>query len=166
MNITAITETNREKVKLFFQSHWGSPEMVLSTGIYDCSALDGFIAWNKEGEMIGLITYILRDTECEVISLDSIEEGKGVGTKLLHTVEQTAKQVLCDQVKIVTTNDNLLALKFYQKRGYCLAELLVDAVKEARKIKPEIPFLGNDGIPIRDEVVLIKNLLTTKVNER
>lgn len=53
--------------------------MVLSTGIYDCSALDGFIAWNKEGEMIGLITYILRDTECEVISLDSIEEGKVLG---------------------------------------------------------------------------------------
>ncbi|WP_303985545.1 GNAT family N-acetyltransferase [Niallia circulans] len=162
MNITAITETNREKVKLFFQSHWGSPEMVLSTGIYDCSALDGFIAWNKEGEMIGLITYILRDTECEIISLDSIEEGRGVGTKLLHTVEQTAKQAPCDQVKIITTNDNLLALKFYQKRGYCLAELLKDAVKEARKIKPEIPFLGNDGIPIRDEVVLVKNLSTTK----
>ncbi|MGV3240578.1 GNAT family N-acetyltransferase, partial [Streptococcus hyovaginalis] len=68
----------------------------------------------------------------------------------------------CDQVKIITTNDNLLALKFYQKRGYCLAELLKDAVKEARKIKPEIPFLGNDGIPIRDEVVLVKNLSTTK----
>ncbi|MEZ7794383.1 GNAT family N-acetyltransferase [Niallia circulans] len=162
MNITAITETNREKVKLFFQSHWGSPEMVLSTGIYDSSALDGFIALNKEGEMIGLITYILRDTECEIISLDSIEEGRGVGTKLLQTVERTAKQAPCDQVKIITTNDNLLALKFYQKRGYCLAELLKDAVKEARKIKPEIPFLGNDGIPIRDEVVLVKNLSTTK----
>ncbi|WP_400245021.1 GNAT family N-acetyltransferase [Niallia sp. JL1B1071] len=158
MNITAITETNRENVRSFFQSHWGSTEMVLSTGIYDCSALDGCIAWNKEGEMIGLITYILRDTECEIISLDSVDEGKGVGTRLLHTVEQTAKQVPCNQVKIITTNDNVLALKFYQKRGYYLSELLVDAVKKARKIKPEIPLLGNHGIPIRDEVVLVKTL--------
>lgn len=158
MNITAITETNRENVRSFFQSHWGSAEMVLSTGIYDCSALDGFIAWNIEGEMIGLITYILRDTECEIISLDSIEEGKGVGTKLLYIVEQASKDASCNQVKIITTNDNVLALKFYQKRGYYLSELLVDAVKEARKIKPEIPLLGNHGIPIRDEVVLVKTL--------
>lgn len=162
MNISSITETNREKVKLFFESHWGSPEMVLSTGVYDCSALDGFIVWNIEGEMIGLVTYIRRDIECEIISLDSIEEGKGVGTKLLYTVEQASKDAQCHHVKIITTNDNLQALKFYQKRGYYLSELLVDAVKEARKIKPEIPFIGNHGIPIRDEVVLVKNLFKIK----
>jgi len=158
MNMTSINETNREKVQLFFQSHWGSPEMVLSTGIYDCSTLDGFIVWNEKEEINGLITYILKEKECEIISLDSIEEGKGSGTRLLKTVEETAKEANCKRIKIITTNDNLLALKFYQKRGYYLSELLVGAVKEARKIKSEIPFRGNDGIPIRDEIVLVKRL--------
>jgi hypothetical protein len=31
-------------------------------------------------------------------------------------------------------------------------------VEKARKIKPEISLMGNDGIPIRDEIELIKIL--------
>lgn len=158
MNITTINPTNREKVKLFFQAHWGSPEMVLSTGIYDCSTLEGCIACNEKQEIIGLITYIIRGLECEIISLDSLIEGKGIGTTLLNMVEEIAGKMSCNKVQLITTNDNLLALKFYQKRGYYFSELLVGTVKEARKIKPEIPFLGNDGIPIRDEIMLVKKL--------
>ncbi|PAV35534.1 GNAT family N-acetyltransferase, partial [Bacillus licheniformis] len=57
-----------------------------------------------------------------------------------------------------TTNDNMRALMFYQKRGYTLAELYVNAVDKARKVKPEIPFVADNGIPIRDEILLVKDL--------
>ena len=55
---------------------------------------------------------------------------------------------------LITTNDNLSALRFYQKRSFDMVRLYLNAVEEARKIKPEIPLTGNDGIPIRHEIEL------------
>ncbi|WP_121662137.1 GNAT family N-acetyltransferase [Metabacillus litoralis] len=158
MNIEAIEELSGNKIIDFFKLHWGSPEMVVSSRIYDCSSLDGFAVIDKEDKIIGLITYIIRNNECEIISLDSIEEGRGIGSLLLQEVENLANKKNCNLVKLITTNDNLLALKFYQKRGFILSQIFIDAVKKARKLKPEIPLIGNDGIPIRDEIELIKVL--------
>jgi hypothetical protein len=56
---------------------------------------------------------------------------------------------------VVTTNDNLGALRFYQRRGFVLAALRPGAITEARRtLKPEISEIGADGIPIRDELEL------------
>jgi len=158
MRIYNTNELPKSQIIDFFQTHWGSPEMVISTGVYDCSTLDGFAVLNEEGNIIGLITYVIRESECEIISLDSIEEGRGIGTALILEVEKVASEKHCNLVKLITTNDNLLALKFYQKRGYILSKLFNNAVEQARKIKPEIPLIGNDGIPIRDEIELVKVL--------
>jgi len=158
MNIYAIEELKKNKILDFFKLHWGSTEMVISSGVYDCSSLDGFTIINDEGKIIGLITYIIKDDVCEIISLDSVEEGKGIGTKLVQTVENLAIKRKCKFVKLITTNDNLFALKFYQKRGFILSQIINNAVEKARKIKPEIPLIGDDGIPIRDEIELIKIL--------
>ncbi|MFN7253252.1 MAG: GNAT family N-acetyltransferase [Anaerobacillus sp.] len=158
MKIYSIEELQKNKIIDFFKLHWGSPEMVISSGVYDCSALDGFTIINNEDEIIGLITYIIKDNECDIISLDSIEEGKGIGTNLVQAVENLAIKRKCKLVKLITTNDNLSALRFYQKRGFFLSQIINNAVETARKIKPEIPLIGNDGIPIRDEIELIKVL--------
>jgi GNAT superfamily N-acetyltransferase len=158
MNIYAVEDLPKSKIIEFFKLHWGSPKMVISSGIYDCSALNGFAVLNEEDIIMGLITYIIKNTECEIISLDSTDEGKGIGTSLVREVENLAKKKNCKIVKLITTNDNLLALKFYQKRGFILSQIILNAVEKARKVKPEIPLIGNDGIPIRDEIELIKVL--------
>ncbi|GER66556.1 hypothetical protein BpJC7_15260 [Weizmannia acidilactici] len=98
--------------------------MVISSGIYKCDKLDGFAAVSEDNKMIGLVTYIIRENECEMISLDSIVEDKGVGSALLKEVEKAEKEKSCSQIKLITTNDNLHALKFYQKKGYRLANCL------------------------------------------
>lgn len=158
MKICKTDELPKNKVIDFFKKHWGSSEMVISSGIYDCSKLDGFAVVNDKDDIIGLITYVIRGNECEIISLDSIEEGKGIGTSLVQEVEKIALEEKCRILKLVTTNDNLAALKFYQKRGFILSQIFPNAVENARKIKPEIPLIGYDGIPIRDEIELIKPL--------
>lgn len=109
--------------------------------------------------LIGLVTYIIRGEECEIISLDSVEENQGIGTKLVQEVEKTSLEKGCKQVTLITTNDNLNALKFYQKRGYHLTKVYPNAVEIARKYKLEIPLIGNEGIPIRDEIELRKTLV-------
>ncbi|KGR76270.1 GNAT family N-acetyltransferase [Ureibacillus sinduriensis] len=157
MNVKSVRDLPKSKMIDFFKLHWGSPQMVISSGVYDCSELDGF-AVLKGDEMIGLITYIVENGECEIISLDSVEEGKGIGTLLVEEVESMAMSQLLTRIRLVTTNDNLLALKFYQKRGYRLSRIINNAVDRARRIKPEIPLIGNEGIPIQDEIELVKQL--------
>ncbi|GGE40132.1 hypothetical protein GCM10011391_18640 [Pullulanibacillus camelliae] len=142
----------------FFTTHWGSTEMVISSGVYRCDELDGFAILSEKGCLIGLITYILREKECEIISLDSLEENKGIGTQLINRVEEEALRGGRLLVKLITTNDNMHALGFYQKRGYRLVKVLLNAVDEARKLKPEIPKMANNGIPILDEWLLEKSL--------
>ncbi|WP_152658014.1 GNAT family N-acetyltransferase [Oceanobacillus sp. CFH 90083] len=158
MQIISSEQLAKDKIYAFFIKQWGSSEMVISSGVFDCTKLEGFAVLNKEGELIGYITYIIFDNECEIISLDSLEEGKGIGTALVQEVERVAKEKECEKVKLITTNDNLHALKFYQKRGYYLTALFKGAVEKAREWKPEIPKLGSDGIPVRDEILLSKSM--------
>ncbi|MBA2876130.1 GNAT family N-acetyltransferase [Thermaerobacillus caldiproteolyticus] len=159
MNIIPIHLLDRSTVQQFFTIHWGSPQMVVSTGVYDCSELDGFAAIQDSGEIVGLITYIFKAEECEIISLDSVIENQGVGSALLQQVEAFAAQHGCVTIRLITTNDNLHALRFYQKRGYQIVKVFPNAVEKARQIKPSIPLVSSDGIPIRDELLLIKQLL-------
>ncbi|MBA2174895.1 GNAT family N-acetyltransferase [Halobacillus locisalis] len=158
METLPIAEKHKTKVTEFFKKQWGSTEMVISSGVYDCSALNGFIVVDHNDDISGLITYIMTNNECEIISLDSLEENKGTGTSLIQAVEAVARENQCTYIKLVTTNDKLAALKFYQKRGYVLSTIHRNAVEEARHLKPEIPLIGNDGIPIRDEIELEKVL--------
>ena len=158
MKVLKITTDNKHDVRTFFVEHWGSAEMIVSSGIYNCSELDGFIYVNEHDEITGLITYIIRNNKLEIISLDSTEEGKGIGTELERKIEDLAKQNHCEVISLLTTNDNLHALKFYQKRGYRIVGIIPDAVEKARVIKPSIPLIGNDDIPLHDELKLRKVL--------
>lgn len=158
MKIHKVDDVPKKMIIDFFRAHWGSTEMVISSGVYDCCALDGFIVINENGEITGVITYVKKGQECEIISIDSIIEGKGIGTALIQEVEQLATKEKCKLMKLVTTNDNLSALKFFQKRGFVLSHIINHAVEKARMLKPEIPLIGYHGIPIRDEIVLIKRL--------
>ncbi|MFS0656498.1 GNAT family N-acetyltransferase [Bacillus sp. 179-C3.3 HS] len=158
MKIYSVTDVPQKQIIDFFKTHWGTTEMVISSGVYDCRALDGLTVIDEKGEIKGFITYIIKDQVCEIISLDSIKEGEGIGTSLIQEVEKRAIKETCKLLQLVTTNDNLDALKFFQKRGFVLSHIINNAVEKARKIKPEIPFIGHYGIPIRDEIVLIKKL--------
>ncbi|MFN2744115.1 MULTISPECIES: GNAT family N-acetyltransferase [Bacillus] len=158
MKVIPVNELPKGTVTEFFCLHWGSPEMVNSNGTFQCDELEGYAVLDETGKIAGLITYIIEENECEVVSLDSTIENKGIGSVLLKEVEHVSEQKQCSVVKLITTNDNIRALEFYQKRGYVFRELYVNAVEKARKIKPEIPLTADNGIPIRDEILLLKSL--------
>ncbi len=158
MKTVSLGELPKQLITDFFHRHWGSTKMVISSGVYECDTLDGFAVLNETSEMTGLITYMLKGTECEIISLDSLEEKKGIGTVLIKEVEKVAYGKGCSRITLITTNDNLAALKFYQKRGFSMTTIHRNAVEKARQFKPEIPMIGNDGIPIRDEIELEKGM--------
>lgn len=108
-----------------------------------------------DGAVIGLATYRIDGAACELMSLDSLREGRGVGSALVDAVIGLASSVGCARLTLVTTNDNLNALRFYQKRGFRLRALCPGAVDAARReLKPAILLQGENDIPIRDEIEL------------
>lgn len=149
---------DRSWIRQLISSRWGAPEVVVHRMVYLPELMTGFKAVVAGNKVVGLVTYQLTERECEVITLDSLQPGCGIGSALLVAVENTARQAGCLTCWLVTTNDNLSALDFYQKRGYRLAAITPGAVSEARKLKPSIPFVGEGGTPITDEYILIKTL--------
>jgi len=135
------------------QEHWGDSIVVVHDTIYRPQDLPGFVA-EQDGVWMGLVTYRIAECACEVVTLDSVSEGRGIGTALMDTVRDEAQRTGCQRIWLVTTNDNLHALGFYQKRGYRLTRVVPGAVERSRKIKPRIPDIGMNGIPIRDELEL------------
>lgn len=159
--IVPINTSMQEDICNFFVKHWGSTQMVVSSGTYDCAELEGFV-YMKTNQIHGLVTYVIRDEEIEIISLDSLIENSGIGSHLLHAVEEIGMQHGVKQLIVITTNDNLRALGFYQRRGYRLERIIHDAVTRARKLKATIPHVGYDKIPLLDEILLIKKLKEQK----
>lgn len=132
---------------------WGEDRMVNQGQTHVVSALPGFVA-EVDGEAAGLLTYHVGGAACEIVTLNSWREGAGVGSALIDAAVDAAGAAGCTRVWLLTTNDNLRALRFYQRRGFRLAALYPDALTEARRIKPSIPVTGYHGIPIRDEIEL------------
>ncbi|MBT2646205.1 GNAT family N-acetyltransferase [Bacillus sp. ISL-34] len=158
MQIVAKRMIAADTVKDFFINHWETTQVVFSRGLFHYAELEGFGVMDENEKITGLGTYKLSDHVCQIISLNSEHENQGVGSSLLYVMENIAKEKNCHTIKAITTNDNLQALKFFQKRGYVISEIVKNAVEESRKIKPEIPFYSFDGIPIRDEIILEKYL--------
>ena len=92
--------------------------------------------------------------ECEIITLNSLVEKKGVGSMLIDAVRENALQRGCKRLWLITTNDNIPALVFYQKRGFHLVAVHRNALEISRQLKPEISMTGMFGIPLRDEIEL------------
>lgn len=157
MEIKTISIENRAQINEFIIAHWFSTDMVIRGEIFDMTILDGYATYENE-KIIGLLTYRLEDNECEIMSLDSIKEKQGIGTALLSKVIEIAKENKCEKIKLITTNDNINAIRFYQKRGFDMAKLYSNAVDLSRKLKPSIPLLGDFGIPLKHELEFHMNL--------
>lgn len=151
--IRPVDKADRNWIAQFLDKHWGSTRIVSRGQVYLAHLLPGFIAEDGD-EKIGLITYRIENAECEVITINSTRENDGIGTALLEAVKQAALEEGCRRIWLITTNDNLPALRFYQKRDFRLAAVYPNALDESRRVKPEIPLFGIDGIPLRDEIEL------------
>jgi len=118
---------------------------------------DGFVAYRKD-QIIGLATYMIINNECEILSIDSLIEKIGIGTTPFQKIKDKAIEKDCGKIKLITTNDNLHAIEFYRKRGFTISNIFLNAMEEARKLKPEIPLIGENGIEIKDEIEFEANL--------
>jgi GNAT superfamily N-acetyltransferase len=145
-------------LKTLWRSEWGGETMVSRGHVFRLDELNALVA-RCGGELVGAATYRFDDDHgCELMSINATMQGEGIGTKLLAAVEEAALSAGCHRVWLITSNDNLGALRFYQRRGYRLTAVYHGAIDQARRIKPNIPLVGDFGIEIHDEIELSKDL--------
>lgn len=162
-SIHPFPQTHREWLAEFLTDHWGSRMIVSKGRLFDASLNPAFAAVRDadmfgDAPVIGLVTYEIHGKACEITSLDSLQEGIGIGSALIDAVKTAARAAKCKKLWLITTNDNTHALRFYQKRGFRLCAVHVNALEASRKLKPQIPLTGIDGIPLRDEIELEMDL--------
>jgi RimJ/RimL family protein N-acetyltransferase len=146
--------SDKARARQFVMDRWGGYDFVVSRGkTHHPAELPGFIVLIDD-QWVGMITYHIVGDNCEVVTIDSVLPGIGIGTVLMKKVIDAALEAQCMRLWIITTNDNLNALKFYQKLGFVLVAVHPNAMEVTRKLKPGIPQIGMNGIPLRDELEL------------
>ena len=151
--IRPVADNDRPTVAWLTTQLWGATEVVVHDDAFHPADLPGFIA-ERAGRIAGLVTFEVRSGVMEIVTINALNLYQGIGTLLIEAVRAEAKRLGCHEVMLTTTNDNIGALRFYQRRGFRLAALRPGAVDRSRQHKPEIPRTGDFGIPLRDEIDL------------
>jgi len=149
-NIVSISEMYRASVDKYVAEGWAGPYVVTKGVLHDTRNHFGFVA-EKNCEILGYILYNIANENLEITVLESLCEKQGVGRALVNAVVKEAKSTGCSCVWLITTNDNTHAIRFYQRIGFTLRAVYIDAIEESRKLKPQIPLTGHDSIPIEHE---------------
>jgi ribosomal protein S18 acetylase RimI-like enzyme len=157
--IKPLTDTHRAFVDEKILDSWAGPFIVTYGNImHDTRLQAGFVACDKDNSVLGYALYHIEDASCEITVLESLHERQGIGGALISAVIEAAKIKDCTRVWLVTTNDNTAAIRFYQRFGLSLCAVHIDVIEKARKLKPQIPLLGFDEIPIKHEIEFEKIL--------
>lgn len=151
MYLQEINKEYRDAVNRILKDEWHCPPSISRGKVIDTRNLPGFLF--IEDEVIkGVVTYNITNEECEIVTLNSFEENRGIGTTLIKAVFDIAQKNSCIRLWLITTNDDINAIRFYQKKGFDLKAAHINAMELSRKLKPSIPLIGMDNITIRHEL--------------
>ncbi|MFJ5673536.1 GNAT family N-acetyltransferase [Bacillus safensis] len=117
------------------------------------------LCWLKRGDnIVGILVYKIFKDEAEILTLEALEKHHGIGSTLLFGLEQNLKTKNIHSINLITSNDNLNAIRFYQRKGYSFKNIYIGAIDKARMVKPTIPSIGNYGIHVKDELEFEKRI--------
>ena len=144
-------------MEAFLRDH-GTLRVARRGALVDALDHPSISAWSGD-ELVGVATYLVDGDGCELLTLHAATRLTGIGSALLAAVVHIAREAGCTRLWVVTTNDNVEALRFYQRRGFRLTVVRPGAVDRSREeLKPEIPTSGTFNIPLRDELELEMDL--------
>lgn len=109
------------------------------------------------GELAGALVFRRLPDALRIIAVatDPMWQRSGVGGYLVAEAELRGRTEGASRIQVATTNDNILSLYFYQRRGYRITEIVTGGLLGART---DAGTPGFGGIPARDEIRLVKEL--------
>jgi ribosomal protein S18 acetylase RimI-like enzyme len=159
VQVRDVDDRERAWLAATLREQWAGDTVVGRGRVWTPSELPALVAVDESGERVGLATYEVHGETAELVTLNAFRPGVGAGRRLVEAVAAAARAAAARRLRVMTTNDNLPALRLYQRAGFRLAETRPGGVDRARTtLKPSIPPTGHDGIPIRDELDLILDL--------
>ncbi|MBX3359629.1 MAG: GNAT family N-acetyltransferase [Phycisphaeraceae bacterium] len=156
LTIRPISPSDAASIDADLRRHWLSTTIHSRDRAFAADYLPGFVAL-RAGRHAGHITLSFDEAarECEVVTLSTDQDGQGAGSALLDAAFDHARSAGARRVFLTTTNDNLRALAFYQLRGMSLVTVHRGMMARYRdRYLPGLPRIGQNGIPLRDEVEL------------
>ncbi|MBN8597627.1 MAG: GNAT family N-acetyltransferase [Planctomycetes bacterium] len=153
IDIRPITESERAWQREILTEHFSSPTISSRRKWIDTMVLPGLVAW-RGGQRVGILMHapMARGAECELVAFAASETQSGVGTPLLAAFVEAGRRAGCSRLVLTTTNDNLDAMRLYQRRGWRMVKVYPGAMDDARREMPEMPLIGSYGIAMRDDV--------------
>jgi N-acetylglutamate synthase-like GNAT family acetyltransferase len=152
--INPAMKKDADWIKGIYTEKWGGDICVSRGKVQKYNDFTGGFVTEISGQNVGFITYTITGSEIEITGLVSLNEKIGIGSAMVKAVIDLAKRQDIKRICLVTTNDNLNGIGFWQKRGFKLVRVYPNAMEYTRKLKPAIPLIGENGIPLRDELEL------------
>lgn len=133
---------------------WGTTTMASRGHLLDAADMPALIA-ERDDMPAGLVTFVPRTGgETEIVTIDAFPVGAGTGGLLLEALTELGRRHGWQRVWLVVSNDNTSALRTYQRHGFDVVAVHHGAIATSRELKPQIPLIGRDGIPVDHEIEL------------
>jgi hypothetical protein len=102
--IRHLTQDDRNWVAHFLDEHWGSTKIVSKGRVHYAHLLHGIaVELNdapSDAPPVGLLTYHIENKACEIVTLDSLQEGAGVGSLLIEGIKSVARDNDCKTERV------------------------------------------------------------------
>jgi len=153
--VREANDADRRAARELFQRDFGRTRIIAFGEVMDIDQMPALVALMHR-EPSGALAYRLLGDALHIVALatDPMWQRSGVGSHLVAEAELLARRLALSRLLVATTNDNLPALYFYQRRGF----RLIGAAVESVIAQTQEVHAGFGGIHVRDELHLAKQL--------
>lgn len=144
---------NEAVLRELLARRWGDT-LVMFGKAWKIGEFSALVARDHEGTILGLATYAIQRAMMLVLTVDNFSDQPGVGKALLTRAGEIGREHGAKTMRVLTTNDNTPALRYFQMQGFKIVAFYPGAIAIYRAVNPSLPALGQDGIPIRDALEL------------
>lgn len=146
--------TDKSELLRIMMAAWGSHRMMIDLHVYDVAEIDALGLFEPDGKTAALASWTVRGETAYLCALHSLKPGEGVAIRMLDAVIFAARRAGAKRLKAMLTNDNMPGLTFYQRQGFRLSGLYLEAIDAYRSVVPTIIKTGYKDIPIHDAIEL------------
>jgi len=146
--------TDKSELLRIMMAAWGSHSMMIDLHVYDVAEIDALGLFESDGSTAALASWTVRGETAYLCALHSLKPGEGVAIRMLDAVLFAARKAGAKKLKAMLTNDNMPGLTFYQRQGFRLSGVYLEAIDAYRSVVPTIIKTGYKDIPIHDALEL------------